>query len=40
MVGHFVIDHSSFDQISKKFFIIGRKILVRDLLFHFLQIAF
>jgi hypothetical protein len=40
MEGHFVIDHSSFDKISKRFFIIGRRILVPVILFHFLQTTF
>ena len=40
MEGRFVIDHSSVDQISKTFFVIGDRILVPDLLFNFLQIAF
>lgn len=40
MEGHFVIDHSSVDQISKTFFVIGHRILVPDLLFHFPQTAF
>lgn len=40
MEGHFVIDHSSVDQISKKFFVTGHRMFVPDLFFHFLQIAF